>query len=62
VADRRITPAVVAVFIALLAGCASQVAVPPDIDKREPAEFAGAYYRQLLGQGLLSAGRREQID
>jgi hypothetical protein len=42
--------AVVAVFIAPLVGCASQVAAP-GIDKREPAEFPGAYYRGLLDQG-----------
>lgn len=50
-ADRRRTPAVVAFFIALLAGCAAQIAAPPEIDKREPAEFPRAYYRGLLGQG-----------
>ena len=50
-ADWRITRAIVAVFIAFLAGCASPVTAPPDIKKREPAEFPGAYYRGLLGQG-----------
>jgi hypothetical protein len=48
--DRRIALAAVSVFIALLVGCASQVAAP-GIDKREPAEFPGAYYRGLLAQG-----------
>jgi hypothetical protein len=50
VADRRIFPAVAAILIAFLAGCASQV-TSPGIDKREPAEFPGAYYRALLAQG-----------
>ena len=48
--DRRIALAVVVAFIALLAGCASQV-VAPGIDKREPAEFPSPYYRGLLAQG-----------
>jgi hypothetical protein len=36
VADRRITLTVIAVSIALLAGCASQVAAPPEVEEREP--------------------------
>jgi hypothetical protein len=50
VADRRIFLAVAAAFSALLVGCAAQVAAP-GIDKQEPAEFPGAYYRGLLAQG-----------
>jgi len=49
--DRRITVAIVAVFFALLAGCASQVAVAPDMGKREPVEFPGSYYQGLLALG-----------
>jgi len=51
VADRRITTGVVAVLVALLAACASQVAAPPAVEKRGPADFPDAYYRQLLAQG-----------
>jgi hypothetical protein len=51
VADRRVTLAVTAAFIAFLAGCATQVAVPPEAREREPAEFPSAYYRRLLAQG-----------
>jgi hypothetical protein len=51
VADRRITLTVIAVSIALLAGCASQVTAPPEVARREPAEFPGAHYRALLVQG-----------
>jgi hypothetical protein len=47
----RSTVAIVAVFVALLAGCASQVVAPPALGKREPAEFPGAYYRALRAQG-----------
>lgn len=50
-ADRRITPSVAAVYLIFLVGCVSQIAAPPSIDKREPAEFPGAYYRGLLAQG-----------
>jgi hypothetical protein len=50
VGDWRATTAVFAVSIALLVGCASQVAAP-GIDRREPAESTGAYYRGLLAQG-----------
>ncbi len=49
-ADRRTFLAVAAAFIALLVGCAAQVAAP-GIDKQEPAEFPAAYYRGLLAQG-----------
>jgi YceI-like domain len=45
------TVAIVAVFVALLAGCASQVVTPPEPGKGEPAEFPGACYRALLAQG-----------
>jgi hypothetical protein len=51
VADRRITLVVVAVLVALLAACAAQVAAPPESEKRGPAVFPDAYYRQLLAQG-----------
>jgi hypothetical protein len=51
VADRPITLGVVAVLAVLLAACASQVAAPPKIEKRGPADFPHAYYRRLLAQG-----------
>jgi polyisoprenoid-binding protein YceI len=52
VADRRVALAVIAVFVAFLEGCASQVAAPPlEIGKREPDGFPAAYYQQLLVQG-----------
>jgi hypothetical protein len=47
---RRIALAIGSACIALLVGCASQVAAP-GIDKPAPAEFPGAYYRGLLAQG-----------
>jgi len=47
----RSTVAIVAVFVALLAGCASQVVAPPVLGKREPAEFPGDHYRAPLAQG-----------
>lgn len=50
-ADRRITLGVVAVLVALLAACASQVAAPPEIVKRAPAAFPAGYYERLLAQG-----------
>jgi hypothetical protein len=51
VIDRRSTVAIVAVFVATLTGCVSQVVAPPEQGKGEPAEFAGSYYRALLAQG-----------
>ncbi len=42
---------VVAVLVALLAACASQVAAPPEIEKRGPANFPEVYYKRLLAQG-----------
>jgi hypothetical protein len=51
VIDRRRTVAIVAVFVAILAGCVSQVVAPPEPGKGEPAEFPGSYYRALLAQG-----------
>ncbi len=50
-ADRRITRALAAILVALLAACASQVAPPPQVGKAEPAGFPAAHYRQLLAQG-----------
>lgn len=49
--DRRIAVAVVAVLATLLAGCASQLAPPPDRHKREPAESPDSYYQGLLALG-----------
>jgi YceI-like domain len=51
VIDSRSTVAIVAVFVAMLAGCVSQVVTPPQPGKGEPAEFPGAYYRALSAQG-----------
>jgi hypothetical protein len=51
VIDRRSTVAIVAVFVATLTGCVSQVVATPEQGKGEPAEFAGSYYRALLAQG-----------
>jgi hypothetical protein len=50
-ADRRSALRTAAVLAAFVAACASQVASPPDIERRGPAEFPDAYYRQLLAQG-----------
>jgi len=50
-ADRNIFRWVVAALAALLAGCASQVAAPPEIAGRGPAEFPDGYYRSLVAQG-----------
>jgi hypothetical protein len=49
--DWRSTVAVVAVFVAMLTGCVSQVVAPPEPGKGEPGEFPGAYYRTLLAHG-----------
>jgi hypothetical protein len=52
VVDRHVTWGAVAAVVALLAACAAQVgAPPPEIVRREPADFVGAYYRQLLAHG-----------
>ncbi|NDP43071.1 MAG: YceI family protein [Aromatoleum sp.] len=44
------TPAAVAVLVSLLAACASQIAAPPVVERRGPADFPDAYYRRLLSQ------------
>jgi hypothetical protein len=41
-----------AVIVALLAACATQVAAPPEIDRSKPADFPDAHYRRLLEQGF----------
>jgi hypothetical protein len=52
VADRRFASALVAVFIAVVGGCAPPVAAPAlGIVSREPEGFPAAYYQQLLVQG-----------
>jgi hypothetical protein len=51
VPDRRLTLGVVAAVVALLAACASQVAAPPEIERRAPAGFPEAYYQRLFAQG-----------
>jgi polyisoprenoid-binding protein YceI len=51
VADRCVAWAVAAVVVAFLAGCASQVAAPPGLEKRGPANFPDAYYQRRLEQG-----------
>ena len=50
-ADPRITLGVAAILAALLAACASQVAMPPEAGKRRPADFPHAYYQRLAAQG-----------
>jgi hypothetical protein len=50
-ADRHIAQGAVAFVVALLAACASQVAVPPETEDHGPADFPNAYYQRLAAQG-----------
>ena len=49
--ERRLPLGIIAVLATLLAACAAQVATPPEIARRGPAEFPDAHYRELLAQG-----------
>ena len=49
--ERRCAVAIVAIFLALLAGCVSPIVAPPAPGQREPAGFPGDAYRALLAQG-----------
>ncbi len=49
-ADPRITLGVATVLAALLAACAAQVAAPPEVETRGPADFPDAYYQRLVAQ------------
>lgn len=50
VVERRTAVLIVAVFVAMLAGCASQVGAPPERGRREPDAFPSIYYQQMLAQ------------